>query len=61
MCLFLVLCMAGQLTGGFSNPAIAISLVTARNNRITFKIGMAYILADFIGGFLGGLLGNFLF
>lgn len=58
MALFLVLCMSGQLTGGFSNPSMAISLMVARDNKITLKVGLAYILADYIGAFAGAGLGK---
>lgn len=49
--------MCGQLTGGFSNPAMAVSLMIARDNKITVKIGFAYILADYLGAFAGAGLG----
>ena len=58
MCLFLVLCFSGQLTGGLSNPAISLSLVIAKNNRISPSIGAVYILVEFIGSFIGGALGT---
>lgn len=49
--------MCGQLTGGFSNPAMALSLIIARDNKITVKIGLGYILADYLGAFAGAGLG----
>ena len=48
---------AGQLTGGYSNPAIALALVISKGNKITPKIGLVYALANFLGSLAGGGLG----
>jgi len=54
--LFLSLCFAGQLTGGHCNPAVTISLLISRGNRITFIVAFNYILSQFIGAIIGGVL-----
>ena len=54
--LFLALCFAGQLTGGHCNPAVSITLLISRGNKITFIVAIVYILAQFLGAILGGFL-----
>ena len=58
LALFLVMSFAGQLTGGYSNPAIALALVISKGNKITPKIGLVYAIANFLGSLAGGGLGT---
>lgn len=58
LALFLVMSFAGQLTGGYSNPAIALALTISKGNKISPKIGAVYIMSDFLGAIAGGGLGK---
>lgn len=54
--LFLSLCFAGQLTGGHCNPAVTLSLLISRGNRITATVALIYIISQFSGSMIGGIL-----
>ena len=54
--LFLGLCFSGQLTGGHCNPAVTMTLLITKGNKITAKIAAIYIVSQYIGAFLGGLI-----
>ena len=58
LALFLVMSFAGQLTGGYSNPAFVLSLMISKGNKLTPKIGIVYMLSEFAGAISGGGLGN---
>ena len=49
---------AGQLTGGYSNPAIALALMMSRGNKVSVKIGAVYMISEFLGAIAGGALGT---
>lgn len=54
--LFLSLCFSGQLTGGHCNPAVTVTLLISKGNKITIKIALVYIVSQYIGALLGGLI-----
>ena len=55
-CLFLILCYSGQLTGGHCNPAVTLSLLITKGNKITPLVFVVYALSQFAGALLGGLI-----
>ena len=58
LALFLVMSFAGQLTGGHCNPAITVSLLISKGNKITPIITVVYIISQFAGAFVGGGIGK---
>lgn len=54
--LFLVLCFSGQLTGGHCNPAVTLSLLISKGNKITWPVALAYVVSQFLGAITGGAI-----
>lgn len=54
--LFLSLCFAGQLTGGHCNPAVTLTLLISKGNKITIIVAFAYVIAQYSGAIGGGML-----
>lgn len=54
--LFLVLCFSGQLTGGHCNPAVTLSLLISKGNKITWSVALAYTISQFLGAITGGAI-----
>ena len=58
MALFLVMSFAGQFTGGHCNPIITLALLISKGNKMTPKIAVVYMCAQFVGAIAGGGIGK---
>ena len=49
-----------KISGSHFNPAVSLAMMFRRDDRkMPITVGVAYILAQCLGGFVGGLLANF--
>jgi glycerol uptake facilitator-like aquaporin len=51
--MLLVLCFAGQLTGGHVNPAVTLSVSLSKGMKIILSSIITYMISQFFGAILG--------
>lgn len=57
-CLAFIILFTGRISGSHVNPAISLSFVIRRNDRLPFTHALVYWLAQLCGGFLAALLSS---
>jgi glycerol uptake facilitator-like aquaporin len=56
--LFMCVAYGRQFSGGVYNPAVTLFRMLRKTDRVTVKIGVIYMIAQFVGAALGSFIGT---
>jgi glycerol uptake facilitator-like aquaporin len=55
--ILLGICFSGYMSGGNFNPGVTLMNFIRKDNKITLKMLIVYLVAQILGTFIGGSLG----